>query len=292
MRYSQVRAFHAVARDGGFSAAADRLGITQPAVSIQVRQLEEGYGLVLFDRSGGQVRLTGAGRGLFDLTSQMFQAEERARDFLAASKALETGSLTLAADGPHVALQVVAAFHGSYPGVRLSVSLGNARTVWNEVLEHRVDAAVLANPADDGRLRVVPLARQDMMVLLVRDHPLGGRPRLTLAELRDQPAILREPGSNTRRILDRALADAGISVRPVLELGSREAMREAVAMGLGIGFLFERECVGDERTLAVPLAGLAASSLDTLVCLKSQSRRRAVAALIETARAVGRANGM
>ena len=159
MRYSQLRAFHAVARERSFSAAAARLGITQPAVSIQVRELEQGYGLALFERCGGDVALSAAGSGLFELTSQMFQAEARAREFLNASRELETGSLTLAADGPHVALQVVALFHRRYPGVELAVSLGNARVVRNQVLERQVDAAVLANPPDEARLLVVPRRR-------------------------------------------------------------------------------------------------------------------------------------
>lgn len=260
--------------------------MTQPAVTLQVRALEEAYGLRLLKRAGPNVSLTAEGRSLFALTRRMFAVEDEIGLFLSARKSLDGGELLLGADGPHAALDLVSAMTARHPKLALRLALGNAEQTWQAVLEQRVDAAVLANPPRDSRVVVATLSRQDMMALLPRDHTLARKRWVTLAELQDQPTILREPGSNTRRTLERALARHRITLTPALELGSREAVREAVARGLGIGFLFRPEAVGDDRTVAVPIQKLTQSSRDTLICLKSQSRRGAVAALFAAGRAL------
>ncbi len=284
MRYFQLRAFDAVARERSFSKAAALLGLTQPAVTMQVRQLETACGQALFDRTGREVALTGAAETLFALTRRMFAVEDEVEDFISAANALEQGELRIAADGPHVALEVISAFRRRYPGIGLAVSLGSQRQVWQDVLDYRVDAAILGNPTPDARLTVVPIAEQDMMVLLPRGHALSKRRNLYLADLAGQNMIRREIGSNTQRVVDQALRRAKVKLPVALELGSREAMREAVALGLGIGFLFERESAGDDRTVAVRLADMAATNTDAVICLTSQRKHRLVAAFIDVAR--------
>lgn len=286
MRYSQLRAFDAVARGESFTKAATLLGVTQPAVTLQVRALEDAYGLRLLKRAGPNVSLTAEGRRLFALTRRMFAVEDEIGAFLSASKDLEAGDLLLGADGPHVALDLVSAMTARHPRLSLRLTLGNAEQTWQALLEQRVDAAVLANPPRDSRVVVTTLSRQDMMALLPRDHPLAGRRSIKLTDLEDQPTILREAGSNTQQTLKRALARHRVTLEPALELGSREAVREAVARGLGIGFLFRLEAIGDDRTVAVPIREMTQSSRDTLICLKSQSRRAAVAALFAAGRAL------
>lgn len=287
MRNSQLRAFDAVARTGSFTQAANQLGVTQPAVTIQVRALEEAYGLRLLDRGSGIARLTADGRDLFALTRQLFASEEAIEARLNAGRNLEQGRLVMAADGPHTALDLLARFRTRFPGLETKVELGNAQDTWTAIVEQRADVAVLANPPKDKRFVALPLARQDMVLLLPRGHRWRKRDAIDLSELVEEPTILREPGSNTRRILEQALRRRGLSLQDTLELGSREAVREAVAAGLGLGFLFSREAVGDSRVTAVPIADLGGSSLDCLVVLKSQLKRRIVAALVAVAEAGG-----
>ncbi len=286
MRYSQLRAFDAVAREASFSKAAVRLGVTQPAVTLQVRGLEQDHGISLIRRTTRAVALTEAGEELYVLTRRMFAAEAEIGGYLAESDALAQGSLVLGADGPHVALQIVAAYRQRYPGIRLRVALGNARSTWRDLLDQKVDAAVLANPKQDARVCALPLSHQDLMVLLPRDHPLAGHAALDLAELGDHPVILREAGSNTRRVVEAALKRAGLRLNVTLELGSREAVREAVAIGLGLSFLYGSEATEDHRTRTVTLSGLERSSLDSLVYLNGQEKQRTLKALIEVARSV------
>lgn len=283
MRTSQLRAFDAVARAGSFTQAAVQLRVTQPAVTVQVRALEEAYGLRLLSRGSGAARLTADGQDLFVLTRQLFAAEEAIEARLSSGRDLEQGSLLLAADGPHMALALLARFRSRYPGLETKVTLGNAQETRAAIQEQRADVAVLANPPKDPRMKVLPIARQDMVVLLPRGHRWRGRKEIDLAELVEEPTVLREPGSNTRRTLDRALQKRRLRLQNALELGSREAVREAVAAGLGLGFIFSGEAIGDKRVVALPIAGLRGSSLDCLVCLKSQLKRRIVTALVDVA---------
>jgi len=283
MRYFQLRAFDAVARERSFSKAASLLGLTQPAITTQVRNLEESCQQALFVRTTQGVQLTDAAQPLFELTRQMFSTEEQIEDLVSLATAYQHGSLKLAADGPHVALQVVAAFREQYPGIDISVSLGSQREVWDDLLGYRVDAAIVGNAASDARIMAIPVAQQDMRVLLPKDHPLAASESLSLADLKDHPVIRRESGSNTQRLIDEALQRARFSLPTALELGSREAVLEAVKQGLGIGFVLEREIPDGTHTVAVPLVELLACNVDSVVCLHSQRKRGIVQTFLSVA---------
>jgi len=283
MRYTQLRAFDAVAREGGFALAAERLSLTQPALTIQVRALEDAYAVKLFRRGGGKATLTGPGRELFQLTGELFAVEGRIRDYLSASQELETGDIRLSVDGPHLAMGLIAAFRARYPGVQMAVSSGNAHEVWHDLMEGRADVAVVANPPKDLRTEVMPIHRCALQVLVSVDHPWADRPSVGIPDLVGQPAILREPQSNTRKTLDRILDDTKTRLDVMLELGGREAMLEAVAAGLGIGFVFEREVTGNTRVKSIPLKGASPDNLDTVAALKSHRGRRVVRAFFDIA---------
>jgi aminoethylphosphonate catabolism LysR family transcriptional regulator len=288
MLYFQLRAFDAVARERSFSKAARLLGLTQPAVTMQVRSLETSCGHALFNRAGREIELTRSAKPLFELTRQMFTTEEQIEEFVSTANALERGSLKLGADGPHVALVVISAFRQRYPGIEISVSLGSQRNVWEDVLNYRVDAAVVGNAVGDARIMNLPITEQDMTVLLPRRHPLAKRKSLRLADLAGYAVIRRESGSNTQRLVDDALRRAKLALPTALEMGSREAVQEAVKLGLGIGFLLEREGIPDTGTVAVPLADLRACNVDSVVCLHSQRKRRIVQAFIDVAATLSR----
>ncbi|WP_179188235.1 LysR substrate-binding domain-containing protein [Kiloniella majae] len=284
MRHSQLKAFDAVAREGSFAKGAHLLNLSPPAVTIQVKSLEEAYGLTLFIRSGGKAILTSDGQALYDRTRRFFIEEEEIQNYLSASSALEKGHLKIAADGPHAALNIIAAFRERYPGIKLNVTLGNAETVRQDILAQRADVGITANCPESDRLVIDELSVQSMIALIPRAHHLSSRKGLSLPELMSEPLILRERGSNTRRVFEGAVRDLSLSYENELELGSREAVREAVAVGLGIGFLFEHEVLGDDRTVAVPLKELVDSNRDMVICLKSQLKRRAVESFVSLAR--------
>ena len=284
MKYTQLRAFHAVARELSVSRAADALSVTQPAVTLHLQALEEQYGLMLFNRSKTGVTLTRDGEALYKLTQRMFADEAEIAAYLGGMAALAHRHISLAADGPHVALDLVSEYRARYPGIEVSMTLGNADETLDDVMSQRVDAGLLANPPKNDRLVRVPVLRQSMVAVVHRDHPWAKKGGIQLADLAGQPVILRESGSMTRRTLQAALDKKNIRVEPVMELGSREAAREAAAHGLGIAFMQERETVGDDRVQGVAIRDLRETNLDTLVCLKRDARRRTIQALIEVAR--------
>lgn len=273
MRYFQLRAFDAVAREGSFSKAASLLNLTQPAITAQVRNLEEACQQALFIRASDGVCLTEAAKPLFDLTRQMFSTEEQIEDMVSRATAFRHGSLKLAADGPHVVLQVVKAFRKQYPDIDISVSFGSQGEVWEDLLAYRVDAVVVGNAKNDRRVMAIPVARQDMRVLVPRKHPLARSPSLSLADLAPYPVIRREVGSNTQRLADEALQRRKLVMPTAMTLGSREAVQEAVRQGLGIGFVLEREIPRDPGTVAIPLEELRGCNVDSVACLHSQRKR-------------------
>lgn len=284
MRTTQLKAFDAVARFGGFSKAAERLNLTQPAVTIQVRALEETYGVKLFKRRGGRVHLTDAGRGLAERTQTLFAAEDQIRTYLEKTEHLEIGDIRVSVDSPHFAMDLIARFRGAYPGVQLAVALGNTPTVWGHLLDGSADIAVVANPPKDSRVKTMALGERGLRALLPVDHSLASNNSVSLDALEPFPCIFREPQSNTQKSLMRALKKNRSQWEGTMELGSREAVVEAVSSGLGVGFIFDGEAPADTRVTDIAIDGLERENRDTIAILKSQRHRNNVQAFLEQAR--------
>ena len=227
MNHAQIRAFHAVATEGSFTKAARLLGVSQPAVTIQVRALEETYGVNLLHRSGQRVTLTDLGDGLLEYTRQIFDLEHEADELLTAARELRGGHLKAGADGPYFVMGLLASFISRYPGVRVTVAMGNSQSVLRDLVEYRTDVAVVARIDDDRRFHAKPYSRQRVVIFVPRGHDWAGRRSIKLAELEGQPMVLREPGSSTRRIFEEALKRAKVTPRVIMEIG-RASCRERV----------------------------------------------------------------
>lgn len=284
MRMTQLRAFDAVAREGGFSKAAETLGLTQPALTVQVAALERDYGVRLFDRIGRRIVLTETGRALYDATRRLFELEESAHEILTESRALTGGRIRVAADGPHIVMGLFARFMERYPRVQVSVTLGSTRFVRDELIERRVDVGILPGVGGDPAFVGVPIWRHSPVAIVAPAHPWARRKSISIAELHGQPMVMRKEGSNTQRELDAALARAGARPRIVLELGTREAVLGAVAAGLGAGVVWRVETEGDTRVASLDLRDSGMVSIDYIACLASERARRVVRAMMELAR--------
>ena len=284
MNFAQLRAFHAVASEGGFTRGALRLGISQPAVTVQVRALEERYGVLLFRRLGQRIELTEFGRELWQRTRRVFAELDDLQELMASAGELRVGRLEIGADGPFAVMDLVAGFIARHPGVRVAVRIGNASRVLADLREARTDLAVLNLIEPNGELHAEPLSRDRIVAFFRSDHPWAARRRTEFGELAEAPLVLREPGSATRALLLKALDRAGITPRIALELGSREAVREAVLAGLGVGVVFESELVPDPRLRSVALEGADLSAAVSLACLPERRRLRVVQAFFALAR--------
>jgi aminoethylphosphonate catabolism LysR family transcriptional regulator len=283
MNFAQLRAFHAVASEGGFTRGALRLGVSQPAVTVQVRALEERYGVLLFRRLGQRVEVTEFGRELWQRTRRVFAELDDLEELMASAGELRVGRLEIGADGPFSVMDLVASFIARHPGIRVAVRIGNASRVLADLREARTDLAVLNLIEPDGELHAEALYHDRIVVFFPSDHPWAARRRIALAELAEAPLVLREPGSATRALLLQAMDRGGLTPRIALELGSREAVREAVLAGLGIGAVFERELVRDARLRSRAFAGADLSATVSLACLPERRRLRAVQAFFALA---------
>jgi aminoethylphosphonate catabolism LysR family transcriptional regulator len=281
--YTQIRAFDAVAHAGSFSGAAKALGVTQPALTIQVKALEEHYGVKLLERQGRGVTLTAMGTQLFRMSRQMAGLEERIRETLAGAEAFRGGHLRLAADGPHIVMGLLNRFLGRYPNVRLSVAMGNTQFVRQQLLERRVDVAVLPSVKEHPQIHAQLLWKHKAVLIVAATHPWAGRRSVALETLDGEPMIAREEGSMTQRIVDDALARAGVKPKTVLQLGSREAICEAVSAGLGHSVIWELEAYGSTRFRTIPFRNVTMESTDFVACLKSERTRQLVAAFFQVA---------
>jgi LysR family transcriptional regulator, low CO2-responsive transcriptional regulator len=280
MRHSQLRSFHAVAESGSFTAAAQRCRVSQPTITTQVRGLEKSFAVELFLRRGRRVELTEAGRGLFEITRRMFSQETEALDFLNECRDLRTGHLRVGSVGPYHVTDMLVAFNRRHPGLYVSVSIGNSQETVQDLLDYKTDVAVLAHIDADPRLVAIPYARPEVVVFVNRAHPLAKKARLRLADLDGQPMIVREPGSTTRRAVDAALQKAGIRPRIVMEIGSRESIREAVAKGIGIGTVSEAEFIPDPRLKALRVSDAEIYTYAHVVYLRERQNARLVHAFL------------
>ena len=281
MRLAHLRSFFAVARHGGFTAGARALHVSQPTVTAQVRALEETYGIELFLRSGRKVALTSAGEALFAIAERIFEHEEEALALLRNTGELRTGRLRVGAVGPYHVMEMLAAFHMRHPRIELAVTLGNSEQVVGALLDRSTDVAVLAQYAGDSRLHFVPFRSHRVVIFVPKGHRFARRRGLRLADLASEPMIVREPGSTTRKALDDALRRAGVSPPVAMEIGSREAVREAVIRGLGIAAVSEIEFVPDRRLRTVPILDADVQTHAHVACLVERRDARVVAAFFD-----------
>ena len=286
MRLTQLRSFHAVARAGGFTGAARLLHISQPTVTTQVRFLEETYGIELFYRRGRTVKLTPLGEQLYELAQRVFALEGETIHLLQDSGELRSGSLRVGAVGPFHVTEMLARFNQRYPQMQVSVRVGNSTAVLGELVEYHTDVAVLAQYTHDARFHSMPYSRHPVVVFMHKDHRFAARKSIRIEELEGEAMILREEGSTTRKAFDDALRRSGVKPRIVMEIGGREAIREAVIMGVGLGTVSEVEYIPHPQIRAVRIADAEIYTFAHVVCLEERRDARVVRAFFEIAKAL------
>jgi len=286
MRYVQLRAFHQVAISGGFSRAAEALFLTQPAISDQVRKLEEEYDVLLFNRNKKQVTLTHSGQKLLEITHRMFDTEQQALELLTESRALRSGTLRIVADAAHHLLHILGSFRARYPGVQVSVRAGNTETVISSLYSYDADIGVLGEVPTGRDFEVLKLNSTPIIAFASVDHPLAAKKSLTLKQLAQESLVMRERGSKTRQKLEDLAAASKIELRPVIEAEGREAVREIVASGAGIGFVSAAEFGQDSRLVPIAIDGPETLMDEALICLRERSGGKLVRAFLDMARSM------
>ncbi len=233
----QLQVFHAVARHRSFSRAAHALCVSQPAVSAQIKALEQALQLKLFERTGRSVELTEAGRHLLPYAEQVMELLDDAMRAVQDLNSLQRGRVAVAASttaGIYVVPRVLGAFHRAYPGIELSLDVLNRFAVQQRVLAGEFDVAIMGLIEDPHELEIARFLPNDLVVVASPRHPLARRRSIPLAELGRELFLVREVGSGTRADMERIFAEAGVPLRIAMELRSSGAIKQAVAADLGI----------------------------------------------------------
>lgn len=256
MELRQLESFREVVREGSFTAAARKLHMTQPAVSLHVKALEQHLQARLLHRDARGVRLTKAGAVLLETADQVLAGLEEAARRIREIEAPERGSVILAC-GDTVALHllppVITEFRSAHPSAEVQVANHGSRTILEMVMRREADLGLVTRPLWlDPALQARTLHIEPMRLALPRKHPLARRKRLSLTDLDGEAAVLLAKPAETRQLIDRGLAKAGVRLDVVMESGNLEVVKAYVRTGLGISLLPELAITGqDERWLAI-----------------------------------------
>jgi DNA-binding transcriptional LysR family regulator len=289
----QLAAFCAVVERASFSQAAEQLGVTQPAVSLQIRSLEKRLGLQLLDRSGRRVEPTDAGRRLYRSALRLLAQEEQLLAELGeAAQGELTGRLELGAStgpGGTVIPVVLCEFQELHPDVHVALTVSDTQRIVDQVSRRELELGVVGAVLRQRGVVFEPFFRDEVVLAVPRGHRFAGR-TITLEELRAEPIVLMQEGAGVRQVIEDELRAAGVRLRDLdvrLELGLQESARTAVLAGYGVTFISRSAIEADAAagTLAiVDVEGLEPAREIALVRSAGRSESRVAQAFVEFAR--------
>ena len=237
--FRQLQVFESVARNCSYTRAAEELHLTQPAVSMQVKQLEHVLGFVLFEHLGRRISLTDAGsimqRYSRRIAAELNDAEQALEDL----KGVDGGRLRIAVVTTvnYFATRLLAGFCRDHPSVHVSLNVTNRETVISLLADNATDIVLMGQPPDTLALTATPFMDNPLVLIASPTHPLVGRKRVPLEALREEAFVIREPGSGTRAAMERFFDDRGLAPRTRVEMSSNEAIKQSVEAGLGLGMV-------------------------------------------------------
>ncbi len=288
MDFDQLETFLEVARLSSFSRAAERRFRTQPAISSQIRALEEEVGAKLLDRSGGKVAVTGPGKVFQKYAEDVLEQRRVMLVALAEMHRVPRGELVVSANEGtclHILPEVFAEFKRQYPSVAVSVKRQEHNKILEAIIENSCDFGVVSMPVPDKRLTVVPIHRDELIVITPPHHPLAGQNKATVAEVVEYPLLLPKVG-RTRDALEMLFHERKLKPRISMELDSSELLKRFVAADVGIGFIPRSHVAEDLQANALAALTLADASLQrdlALVFRKDKALSRAALAFIDIA---------
>ncbi len=255
----QLKVFAAVASHNSFTRAAEELFLTQPTVSMQVKQLAKTVGLPLFEQVGKKLYLTEAGKELYATCQDIFERLDRFEIAIADIKGLKQGTLRIAVvtTAKYVIPRILGPFCQRYPGIDISLTVTNHQRLLDSLTNNSHDLYILSQPPEDIDVAVQPFLENPLVVLAARNHPLAKEKNIPIARLAEETFIMREPGSGTRKALQQLFEAHNVPLKAKLDLGSNETIKQAVAGGLGISVL-------SKHTLALEGANSQIAILDVV----------------------------
>lgn len=237
--FRQMEIFSAIARSKSFTRAAEEMHLTQPTVSMQMKKLEDTVGMPLFEQIGKKIFLTDAGLALHETCREIFGSLDRFEMLTADMKGMKKGYLRVAVvtTAKYFAPRLLGPFCQMYPGVEVSLKVTNRERVLERIADNLDDLYIMGQPPEGSDFHAEPFLSNPLVPLASRDHPLAGERGVSLKRFLEEPFILREPGSGTRIALERLLDAHSLKPKIRMELGSNEAIKQAIAGGLGVSVL-------------------------------------------------------
>jgi DNA-binding transcriptional LysR family regulator len=237
--FRQLTIFQAVAEHLSFTRAAETLHLTQPAVSMQVRQLEQNIDLPLFEQLGRKIYLTEAGEALYESSRGISARLADLEEVLGALKGITRGRLrvSVATTANEFGARMIAEFSRRWQGVSVSLNVTNRQQLLHELDANERDLVIMGQPPDGLEVVAEPFMLNPLVIVAAVHHPLVGESDIALARLADEPMVVREEGSGTRSAMQRFFALEGVPLNARLELGGNEALKQVVAAGLGVGLV-------------------------------------------------------
>ena len=291
MNRNHLALFHAVAQAGGISRGAERLHVSQPAVSKQIKELEDALGIRLLERLPRGSRLTDGGKLLAQYVQRMAVVEEETARAIEEFRGLKRGRLAVGASttiGAYLLPQVFGEFHRQHPDIELELEIANTETIQNQLMEGSIEVGLTEGLMEAEHLDSEVFHEDELVAIAPRGHPLLKQKRVTVRELCREPFILREEGSGTRAVVERALSKRGVAAKPVLSLASPEAIKRAVIAGVGVAIV-SRLAIGCELQIGslvvIPVNDLVIRRPLHLQKLQSKSPSPAVSQFLKLLRA-------
>ncbi|GAA0783932.1 LysR family transcriptional regulator [Marinobacterium sediminicola] len=267
----EVRAFNAVVSAGNFTRAAQQLGVSQPAVTAQMRKLEARFKGPLLERVSHGVRLTELGQRLYRITAQFAELDHNVRALIKPGSASSLEEIRLATASPLVFMPLIARFVREYPEVSLKLHTATTDECFKVLANREVDIGLFPMHWDDRQLSRLAYRDHHLVAILPSTHPLAGLSRLSLHQLQDESLIFSRRYSYTQQLLDRLIQQEGLALKSSIWIDSRTDICEAVAHGLGVGFAFKGDIPAQGEYAVVPIAEAAEAITEHVVWLKSRS---------------------
>ncbi len=235
--FRQLEVFEVVARLLSYTKAAKQLHLSQPAVSMQIKQLEQNVGLPLFEQLGRKIYLTEAGREMYHYCKSIAQQLEEAEEVLERLKGLKSGRLeiSVATTANAFVTHMLSKFNKRYEGATVSLDVTNREQLLRQLADNEKDIVIMGRPPDDADLTTEVFADNPLVVIAAPDHPLTDNQPIALSELQAQTFVVREQGSGTRTAMQRFFAEHNLSITSSMEMNENESIKQAVQAGMGLG---------------------------------------------------------
>ena len=241
LRYTlrQLDTFLEVARELSISRAAEKLHVTQPAISMQMRQLEDAVGMPLYEQIGRKIRLTDAGQDFQQYAIAAIAQLKQLEDAMAERRGLKKGRVELAivSTAKYFVPMLLVLFRKKFPAIEVVLQIHNRESIMNLLTRNEIDLVIMGHTPDTIEYVAAAFATNPMGIISAPEHPLSRRRHAPLSILNDQEFVVRESGSGTRQLMERLFTEHGINPHIVMEMPSNETIKQAVMAGMGLSFL-------------------------------------------------------